>query len=290
MIDKAGNRSHEPEGPCNSNDSPPTRPRPPVHGQRQRRGARDECMGSQGDTEDVGQGARRGPTAGEGDGGRSARMNQAREPRGHRTASSAQSRLDARNSRLAISLADHAERVARRDEEGSRPAQTAAAERLAALRRRIAERQAVGAGGGSAAGGRVAGGGSGRAGNASADDTGGRGVGGTATWSGGEPEAGNASTLEEDRGRNELRKIHLEAEEDCTTRIRDDPAWWPSGKANQTGQTSEQEAVGEPSCLQGRGLSEQSACGGGASMPSDVAHAASRVAWHTALHGTMQPR
>ncbi len=120
--------------------------------------------------------------------------------------SSAQSRLDARNAHLAISLADHAERVARRGDEGSRPTTITAAERLAALRRRVAEKQAAGTGSGSAAGGRTADDGGGHAGAASAGDTGGRDGGGATTCGGGEPEAGGASALEEGLGRNELQK------------------------------------------------------------------------------------
>ncbi len=53
----------------------------------------------------------------------------------------AQRRLDERNARLAISLGDHAERVARRDEAGDRPRAATARERLEALRRRIGERR-----------------------------------------------------------------------------------------------------------------------------------------------------
>ncbi len=54
--------------------------------------------------------------------------------------SKAQRRLEARNAHLATSLSDHAERVAKRDAAGDRPYVATAAERLAALRRRIVGR------------------------------------------------------------------------------------------------------------------------------------------------------
>ncbi len=53
----------------------------------------------------------------------------------------AQQRLDARNSHLAQSLADHADRVARRDMQGDRQRGASAAERIAALRRRVSARR-----------------------------------------------------------------------------------------------------------------------------------------------------
>ncbi len=52
----------------------------------------------------------------------------------------AQRRLDARNAGLATSLKDHAERVAKRNQAGDRPAYATAKERVAALRRRIEEK------------------------------------------------------------------------------------------------------------------------------------------------------
>ncbi len=52
-----------------------------------------------------------------------------------------QRRLDARNSLLARSLADHADRVAKRDLQGDRQRGASAAERIAALRRRISARR-----------------------------------------------------------------------------------------------------------------------------------------------------
>ncbi len=68
-------------------------------------------------------------------------------PAGADALSRARQRLDARNSLLAQSLADHAERVDRRSREGSRTQQPTVAERMAAIRRRLAERQtAVGQG------------------------------------------------------------------------------------------------------------------------------------------------
>ncbi len=57
--------------------------------------------------------------------------------------SRARQRLAARHSLLAQSLADHAERVDRRSRDGGRVQQPTAAERMAALRRRLAERQAA---------------------------------------------------------------------------------------------------------------------------------------------------
>ncbi len=56
----------------------------------------------------------------------------------------AQLKLSARNAHLARSLADHAERVAKRDLRGDRPGQASASERMAALRRRITERRSAG--------------------------------------------------------------------------------------------------------------------------------------------------
>ncbi len=55
-------------------------------------------------------------------------------------ASKEQRRLDARNAHLATSLGAHAERVLKRDAAGDRPSVPSPAERLAALRRRIAGR------------------------------------------------------------------------------------------------------------------------------------------------------
>ncbi len=57
--------------------------------------------------------------------------------------SRARRRLAARNSLLEQSLADHAERVDRRNRDGDRAQQPTAAERMAALRRRLVERQAA---------------------------------------------------------------------------------------------------------------------------------------------------
>ncbi len=61
--------------------------------------------------------------------------------------SRAEERLAARHANISISLANHAERVRRRDEQGDRPQQRSAAERMDALRRRLAQRTR---GGGSA--------------------------------------------------------------------------------------------------------------------------------------------
>ncbi len=58
--------------------------------------------------------------------------------------SRAQQRLSAKNAHLARSLADHAERVAKRDLMGDRPLGASAAERMAALRRRISARRCAG--------------------------------------------------------------------------------------------------------------------------------------------------
>ncbi len=55
--------------------------------------------------------------------------------------SRAQMKLRVRNAHLARSLADHAERVAKRDMRGDRPTTATAAERISALRRRITARQ-----------------------------------------------------------------------------------------------------------------------------------------------------
>ncbi len=61
--------------------------------------------------------------------------------------SRARQRLDAQHSLITQSLADHAERVNRRERNGDRAPQPTAAERMAALRRRLAERQANNRGG-----------------------------------------------------------------------------------------------------------------------------------------------
>ncbi len=60
----------------------------------------------------------------------------------------AQRRLDAKNAHLAASLHAHAERVLKRDAAGDRPSAPSPAERLAALRRRIAGKTLGGGGGG----------------------------------------------------------------------------------------------------------------------------------------------
>ncbi len=56
----------------------------------------------------------------------------------------ARRRIATKNSNIAISLADHAERVARKKARGTDTTAPTAAERLAALRRRISERQSDG--------------------------------------------------------------------------------------------------------------------------------------------------
>ncbi len=66
-------------------------------------------------------------------------------------ASKAQQKLEARNAHLSKSLEAHAERVAKRDAAGDRPVAATPAERLAAIRRRVAERRQDDGGGATAA-------------------------------------------------------------------------------------------------------------------------------------------
>ncbi len=65
-------------------------------------------------------------------------------PTGNPRLSRAQERLNAKNTHLARSLADHAERVTRRNMAGDRPAGASAAARLEALRRRVTARFGTG--------------------------------------------------------------------------------------------------------------------------------------------------
>ncbi len=70
----------------------------------------------------------------------------AHESRGSTAASQAQRRLDAKNAHLTESLKAHAERVSKRDAAGDRPPALAPADRIAALRRRVAGRSMGAAG------------------------------------------------------------------------------------------------------------------------------------------------
>ncbi len=64
----------------------------------------------------------------------------------------ARRRIEAKNTNIAISLADHAERVAKKKARGVNTEVQTAAERLAALRRRVSERRSGGAMAGTADG------------------------------------------------------------------------------------------------------------------------------------------
>ncbi len=166
----------------------------------------------------------------------------------------AQRRLDARNAGLATSLQDHAERVAKRNQAGDRPACATAKERVAALRRRIKEKarrqseqqtEPLDPGGGVQQA-------TGRAG----DDA---------------PVAGCGSQDTPPVGTTEVLKIHLV--HDLGRRIQLATAW-TDGRGGGTG-------------TEGIGIAEAPA----AVTPTAnaIAAAACTVAWHTTSHASGGP-
>jgi hypothetical protein len=153
----------------------------------------------------------------------------------------AQQRLDAQNAHLRHSLEAHAERVAqKRARADQRGGAATAAERLDAVRRRVADR-------------------------ISARERHGQGYSAAAV-----PEAGASSSVVSAAGRIELRyQIHLQG---ACTGIHDDPAC-RGGGGGVDARVVQGSAM--PDGADDAGVGE-----GGPSMSSDAAHQASRVAWH----------
>ncbi len=198
-----------------------------------------------------------------------------------RSRSSAQARLEEKNAHLRISLEAHAERVARkRSQNDGQGGQPTAAERMEALRRRLAakianvrlpkERSTGQCNGGDAAAATH-----GDAGEepreTSADGTEEREQAGAA-----EPETGTATSAYGPPKRKELYKIHFAV--NCMEGIRDDPAWEAPGSESRNGERAERDsasaAVVEQRCPAADPEREANAA-------AAVTDAASRVAWHS---------
>ncbi len=177
---------------------------------------------------------------------------------------SAQLRLDQSHAHLAISLGDHAERVAKKDRRGDRVQGATAAQRLEALRRRVEARA------------------SSDVLNAThADGLGPRRVGRQATDKAGQaPEAGGDGQATLAVGTKEVLKIHLEQiVEGCST-----TGMTGAAAAAAPGAVVERARGEEPS--QGRIAAGELRCTrdalheGAAHAPAAVAAAASMDAWH----------
>ncbi len=181
-------------------------------------------------------------------------------PRTQEYKSGAQIRLEARNAHLRWSLEAHAERVARKrgqaDCGGARPS---AADRIEALRRRLAAKTASRA-----------------AAELQGDD--GRGHSVAAV-----PATGTSASASSSSGRNELRKIHFDTT--CTDRIQDGPAWEAhrSGGGAQVAGGSAGAAAREQPCT-------AADLGRRSRVASSVEDAASGVAWHSNAHLPRPPR
>ncbi len=174
-----------------------------------------------------------------------------------------------RHASIRISLDQHAERVAKKQRtgEGAGADKKTAAQRLAAIRSRVLAKCTNAA--------------EEKSGSEKEEDGRAINAGGAGAWADGKPETGDAHAMDATARRNELLNMHFETGTEGASRIRNVPAC----------ETRSKNTLGTRRCkADAEGAHDQIACGGRASMSSDAADAASRVAWHTAESEMTQPR